>query len=274
MEIPAVNLSGVTKSGSEVDFSGGTETVSQWHRYEVAGNSGQMVVTHTFMYNGKKLRNYTMLYDKSKKAALWSAFAMNKGTYPHLVSRGDSWNYDPAIEKSWQPRLNSSYSGSTYERGHQIASNDRRTTFYQMYQTDYFTNMTPQLGAFNSGDNTEWDELETAIQNRGYSISGSDTLYVVTGAIFEEGYKTDARDNDNKVCPVPTHYYKCIMKVSFSGGKAVSASGAAYLFEHKSDAAKQVKTIDELEALTGFDFFTNIPSSCQDAAERTVTNLL
>lgn len=254
-----------------MDFSGSGD-VTQWYNYGVSGSSSQKVVTHTFKYGGKTLRNYSMLYDKSKKAALWVAYAMNNDTYPHKVSRSDSWNYDPALDKSWQPKLDKSYSGNDYERGHQVASNDRRTTLYQMYQTDYFSNMTPQLSAFNSGDNTEWDELEANVQNLGYSISGSDTLYVVTGPIFGDGFTSDATDNNGAACPVPTQYYKCIMKVHFLGGIAQSATGAAYLFNHESGATQQNKTIDQLEALTGFDFFANIPSSIQEAAEGKFTS--
>lgn len=228
-----------------------------------------MVVTHTFMYNGKKLRNYTMLYDKTKKAALWSACVMHASAYPWNVSRGDSWNYDPAIDNSWQPKLSSSYDGG-YTRGHQIASNDRRTTLYQMYQTDYFTNMTPQTSALNSSGSS-WDDIETAIQNLGKATTGRDTLYVVTGAIFDSGYKTDAKDNDGVSCPVPTRYYKCIMKVKFdSSGQASSATGAAYVINHET-LERQDMTIKQLQGITGFDYFTNIPESIQKDAEETFT---
>ncbi len=260
------------KSGNEVDFSG-SDTVTKWYRFDVNGNSNQKVVVHTFKSGNKVLRNYTMLYDKTKKAALWSAFAMNKGSYPHNYSRADNWNYDPALDKSWQPNLSSSYGGG-YERGHQVASNDRRTTIYQMYQTDYYSNMTPQLSAFNAGDQTEWDELEGKIQTLGYATSGSDTLYVVTGALFDDGFKTDATDANNKACPVPTRYYKCVLLVHFENNKAQSAQGGAYLVEHKANATIQTMKIDDLETETGFDFFTNIESSVQTSAENKFVNLL
>lgn len=270
--MPGVDLTGTWTSGDEVDFSGSDE-VTKWYRFDVNGNSNQKVVVHTFKSGSKVLRNYTMLYDKTKKAALWSAFAMNNGSYPHNHTRSDSWNYDPALDLSWQARLSSSYGGG-YTRGHQVASNDRRTTIYQMYQTDYYSNMTPQLSAFNSGSTTEWDELETNIQNLGYATSGSDTLYVVTGALFDSGYKTDATDNDGAACAVPTRYYKCIMKVHFVSGEAQSAQGAAYLVEHKSGVSISKMTIDDLETETGFDFFANIKSSVQTAAESSFTDLL
>ena len=221
-----------------------------------------------------------MLYDKTLKAALWSAFAMNADLYPWKVSRGDSWHYDPALvfgtannpDYSWQAKLSSSYEGG-YTRGHQVASNDRKTTIYQMYQTDYFTNMTPQTSTFNSSNASEWDDIETAIQELGKKTTGRDTLYVVTGAIFDDGYKTNAIDNNGVKCPVPTRYYKCIMKVRFdSSGNASSASGAAFIINHETLERDDI-TIKQLESITGFDFFTNIPKSIQDNAENG-TNVL
>ena len=267
-------VAGSLTSGYEVDFSD-SDDVSNWYRYDVTGNSNQKVVTHTFMYNGQVLRNYSMLYDKTKKAALWAAFAMNGDEYPSLVSRNDDWNYDPAIPKSWQPNLSSSYKESAYERGHQVASADRATTNYQRKQTCYYSNMTPQMGDFNSGDNTVWDELEGKIQTLGKQTKGNNWLYVVTGAIFDEENMTYAHDKDNVACPVPVQYYKCIMKVTYnSSGQVTGATGAAYLFDHESDAPQQNKTIRQLEELTTFDFFANIPSQFQESAETNFTNML
>ena len=88
------------KTGSEVDYSN-SDQVTEWNRYDVAGNDNQKVVTHTFKYKGETLRNYTILYDKTKKAALWAAFAMNGDIYPKNVTRDDSWQYDTAIPNSW-----------------------------------------------------------------------------------------------------------------------------------------------------------------------------
>ena len=271
-EIPAVSLSGTMAKGDETFGS------TKWYRYGVSGNSNQMVVSHTFEYSGKQLRNYSMLYDKSKKAALWVAYAMHADAFPWKVDRNDDWAYDPALvfgsDYSWQPDLSSSYSESSgsevdYDRGHQAASNDRRTTTAQTKQTSYYSNMTPQIKGFNGG---VWSTNEGKVQDVGKATSGRDTLYVVTGPIFGSGFKTDARDANNAVCPVPTQYFKCIMMVTYdSSGEAVSAKGAAYLFNHESGAARQDKTIRQIETLTGFDFFTNIPSNVQETAETNFT---
>ena len=251
---------------SVLTYSGGTETQGNTSYYAyTTSNSNQMVVSHTFAYNGATRHNYSLLYDKTKHAALWVAFEMNGDTYPWLVSRSDNWKYDPAIPADWQPDLSGAYANSsTYSRGHQCASNDRRTTTDQTKQTNYFSNMTPQLSGFNGG---MWAQLEGDIQKIGNATSGTDMLYVVTGPIFDANPSTTP-DVNGMACAIPAQYFKCIMKVSFTNGTPSAAIGAAYLMNHQSSGSqRQLVTIDYIEQLTGFDFFANMPASLQNAAE-------
>ncbi len=258
-EVPDITVQGV---------STGTETFGSTSYYSyTTANSNQRVVTHTFSYGGSTLRNYTMLYDKTKHAALWVAFVMNGDSYPWLVDRSDSWKPDPAIPESWQPSLPSGYQeSSTYSRGHQAASNDRRTTTDQTKQTTYYSNMTPQLSGFNGG---VWSTLESDIQKIGNACTGSTMLFVVTGPIFGSGYTT-TNDKSGTACAVPTQYYKCIMKVSYSGDTPTAAIGAAYLLDHQNGATRQNVSIDYIEQLTGFNFFAKVPTSLQNTAETEV----
>ena len=253
---------------SVLTHSTGTETYgsTSYHAYTTS-DSNQKVVTHTFSYNSSTLRNYTLLYDKTKHAALWVAFVMNHDSYPWLVARNDSWHTDPAIDASWQPNLSSGYKESdTYSRGHQAASNDRRTTTDQTKQTTYYSNMTPQISGFNGG---VWASLEGDIQKIGNACTGSTMLFVVTGPIFGSGYGT-TQDKSGMECAVPTQYFKCIMKVTYSGNNPTGAIGAAYLLDHENGAARQNVSIDDIERLTGFNFFAHVPTDLQNAAEAEV----
>ena len=238
-------------------------------RYNTSDES-QKVVTHTYSYNSKVVRNYSFLYDKIYKAALWVAYATsNSGDFKdNSVGRNDAWAYDPAIDQSWQPNLSGAYSSSnglSYDRGHQVASNDRQTTKEQNQQTFYYTNMTPQYSALNQG---QWNTLESKVQGVATVTTGSDTLYVVTGPLFESTLAT-VTDKSGASCPAPSGYWKCLMKCSFSSSGVMSAAvGCAYLFDtNSSNIAPTVTTIDAIESRTGFDFFTNVPASLQNAAE-------
>ena len=222
-------------------------------------NSNQMVVTHTYAYNSKQYRNYTCLVDKTKKAPLWSAFVMHKDAYPdNGVGRNDGWKNDPAIPSSWQQ---SGVSG--YSRGHFVASNYRQASTDANKATFYHTNQAPQYQTtFNDGC---WNQLEQAVKSN--APSGRDTLYVVVGLLYENNKTVSG-------VPIPSHFYKLLMKCSFdASGAMTAAKGVAYLFtneahkDEKYNDAKFRTTIDAIEQRSGFDFFTNVPKTLQDTAE-------
>ena len=261
---------------ADVNISGNwSRTVSEKYGNSLAyvcetDDPDRLVVTHTFTDGGEKYRNYTILFDKSKKAALWVAYAMHKNVWGGDSGRNDAWTYDPAIPSDWQ----STGCSSPYSKGHQIASNDRQRCVGANKQTFYYSNQTPQWQTrFNDG---VWNTLENRVQSN--APSGRDTLYVVTGPIYGSGYKSIS-DKGGKQVPVPTGYWKCLMKCSFSSsGEMTSASGIGYLFEKNGEYSNTnysnySVTIDEIEALTGFDLFANIPEGLQAAAESKKTVL-
>ena len=250
-EIPAVSVR---------NYSNGSETYgnAKYHAY-TTDDSNQRIITHTYAYNGKVYRNYTCLVDKNKKAPLWSAFVMHKGAYPdNNVNRAGNWAPDPGIPENWQ----SNFSASGYSRGHFVASNYRQTDAGSNKQTFYYTNQALQYQTrFNDGI---WNTLEQAVKSNAPS-GARDTLYVVVGILYEN-------NNTLQGVALPSHFYKCLMKCSFStAGVMTDAKGCAYLFaneEHSnSNYASGITTIDEVEKRAGWDFFTHVPKDLQDKAE-------
>ena len=274
-EMPATTVASLSESNTLYEGRYCHDTFSETYgstkacRYNTSDDN-QKVVIHTYSYNSKVVRNYSFLYDKTYKTALWVAYATsNSGDFKdNNVGRNDAWAYDPAIDQSWQPNLGSAYSssnGRSYDRGHQVASNDRQTTKEQNQQTFYYTNMTPQYSYLNQG---QWNQLEQKVQGVATVTTGSDILYVVTGPLFE-GTLATVTDKSGKECKVPSGYWKCLMKCTFSSdGEMSAAVGCAYLVEtNSSNIAPTATTIDAIESRTGFDFFANVPSSLQATAE-------
>ena len=66
---------------------------------------------------------------------------------------------------------------------------------------------------------------------------------------------------------VPTGYFKALLGYTRSGGLGIAPqtggyTGVAFYMDHfnyPSDYMKSAMTIDELESMTGFDFFVNLP---------------
>lgn len=250
-EIPAMNWTGTGSTGNETYGS------TKWYSYETT-TSTQKAATHTYSYNGKVYRNYTTYMDKTKLAPLWCAFVMHNGAYPrNNVGRTGDWHNDPAFTADWQQE---SAPGS-YSRGHFVASNYRQANTDANKQTFYCTNQALQWqNSFNSG---VWSSLEDDVIS--HSPTGRDTLYVVVGTLYKNSTTAGG-------VPVPSHFYKLLMKCSFnSSGAMTAASGCAYLFTNEAHSGASytsfITTIDAVEAETGINYFANVPDIYENAAE-------
>ena len=268
-EMPAIDLknrNACSGSGQEQYYHSSDGTTEKgdalWYNYFTT-NDNQMVVTHTYNYNGKPYRNWTGLVDKDRKTPLWIAFPMHAEAYPKNQSgRSNSWTDDPGIPASWQQ----DEASSSYSRGHFCASNYRQTNDWANQGTFYKTNQALQWqNSFNSGI---WSSLEQAVVD--HSPTGRDTLYVVVGILYEGTDKVITTNKGNQ-CVVPSHFYKCLMKCSFDeSGTMTAAKGCAYIFTneaHSGNYSQGITTIDAIEQRSGWDFYTNVPEQLQATAE-------
>lgn len=265
-EVPAIpNLSGNKTTGSN------SSKDDNWIRYYTT-NLQQQVAVHTFKHpdSGDRVRTYVVLYDERNYAPLWTAHAAHKSMWPDKnVGRNESWGDDPAIDLDQQ----SGISGSSYSRGHFVASSDRQSSKNQNKQTFYYSNQAPQWQTrFNDG---VWNNLENDI--RGHAPTGRDTMYVVTGVLYEGTKKTMTSKNGYAV-PIPSHFYKLVMKCSFdTTGQMTDAKGCAYLFTNAEHADSKYSdfttTIDAVEQRAGFDFFPAVPAALQSKAESSSVGL-
>ena len=266
-EMPAVSslLNGNEVSGFLSDRD------DHWFRY-YTNNSQRQIASHTYTLNGKQVRNYTVMYDGSRYAPVWTAHAMHKSMWPdNGVKRNDAWDTDPAIKLPQQTGLDNANSIG-FSRGHLVASNYRQSSKAQNKQTFYYTNQAPQWqNSFNDG---VWSSLEGAVVSN--APSGRDTLYVITGVLYEGSIQT--KPSGSLQVPIPSHFYKCLMLCSFNAsGEMISAKGCAYVFTNeahpKMDYSQGRTTIDAIESRAGFDFFANVPKALQDAAEKTSNSI-
>lgn len=226
-----------------------------------------LYVVHNTPVNGVEARNYSMCYDTKNRAAAWVAYPFHS-VYDGNVGRNEEWQYDPKIPTEYQPNLSrsyGSYNGSSYDRGHQMASDDRQATVAMNEQTFYYSNMTPQLSTLNQ---QKWATLESLVRSQ----VCSDTLYVVTGADFTTTIGS-VSDNSGNQCPLPGAYYKVLLRTRTGySGKAVSECSASELqaigfwveHEHYSTVPDPV-SVKYIEEKTGFTFFPSVPDEVKES---------
>ena len=210
--------------------------------------------SHSFQMGGKTYRNYSFGWSQKDRVALWVAYPLCKLYTNGSAGRTNAWALDPLLgENSAAPF--GGYAGN-YARGHQLPSADRQCCYDANAQTFYGTNMTPQLNEHNEGI---WADLEGKV--RGWA-NASDTTYVVTGVTVSSSSRKEEDSYGNSVT-IPDAYFKAVLKYSKSSTLGTWNAAAFYL-EHKAYSGGISKShsmsIDELEEITGIDFFVNLPA--------------
>lgn len=259
----------VQAEAPEIDY----EQISWAEMPLIKRNDGNIYVTHMTKASGKTMRNYSMCYDPDVKAALWIAYPLHDCYTRKAVDRTDAWGYDPLIPAKYQVNMEKGMSNG-YDRGHQVASADRLASYDMNSQTFYYTNMTAQVGAGMNQD--IWNNLENMIRNE---YICRDTLYVVTGCVMTTEDDTQVKWVNNRnggQVAVPKAYFKVLLRTkSGNTGKAVDNSNATTIgfwyenrrYSYSTPRVSDVKSVDEIERLTGFTFFPQISDEVKETKD-------
>ncbi len=156
----------------------------------------------------------------------------------HIPRPGD-FKEDPQIGKS--NNLDISYVKSGYDRGHNFPAYDGSCDQTGMYESFYYTNMTPQAPGLNRGG---WKSLEENIRKES---EANDSIYVATGSIQGISTKTVGGHGCPKVA-IPASCWKAYWVKKT--GKQV-----AYLFPNSKvdvkDIDKYLISVKQLEKSVG-----------------------
>lgn len=228
-------------------------TKTGWLELPAMDNPDLGYYTHSFEMGGKRYRNYSFGWSQNDRVALWIAYPNSRLYLNGSAGRTDAWALDPLLgELSAAPF--GGYAGS-YARGHQLPSADRQCCYEANAQTFYGTNMTPQLNSHNEGI---WADLEGKVRTISKS---SDTTYVVTGVVLSPGSKKE-KDSYGQSVTIPDAYFKVLLKYS-KASTLGQWNAAAFYLEHRAYSEQLGKqhsmSVDELEEITGIDFFVNLP---------------
>ena len=268
-----------TESPAEAPAPKGKTAHAGWAELPSQKTSNDIYITSHLL--GDNRRNYTVCYSREQRAPLWVAAPVHRA-YKGDVKRVDNYDFDPTLTVNIQITLNRSY--GDYTRGHMLGSGERTASREMNNQTFYVTNIAPQLrDGFNERGGA-WNNLEYFVDRQ----LCADTLYVVTGAIYDDftapdgtniKARTTVNKNDNKRVGVPTAYYKALLRTkSGRAGKSVmeckasELKCAAFIIPHRSDVghkptAEDMISIKELERLTGVNFYANVPNAPESKAE-------
>lgn len=227
----------------------------------------------TMRADAPRIRNFSSGYSKSRRHPYWVAAPMHK-CYKGSSGRNDSYRADPDINCEQSSKFNG------YTRGHMIGSSERTISVATNKQVFYYSNIGAQVqDGFNTGGGA-WNNLENYVS--GYWCS--DTLYQVVGCIFDtftdkHGSKINSKSGTNgsgSTFQVPTAWYKVLLRTKKGNtGKRVDQCSAdelqcaAFILPHKGNKGHKpdkndLYSVKEVEALTGLEFFVNVPNAPKD----------
>jgi len=188
---------------------------------------------------------YSLSYREEFEQPEWVAYRLtNEILSGKHVKRNDNFRDDPLVSTKSASKYD--YKRSGYDRGHLVPAGDMNFDESAMSETFFMSNMSPQKHNFNGA---VWRELEE--QTRDW-VRKYKTINIVSGPILTQEPIDYIGQND---VAVPAAYYKVLL----TEGKTPRAVGFIMKHERSDSHLREFMVpVDEVEALTGLDFFKGI----------------
>ena len=215
-------------------------------------------------------RGYTTSYNSMTKTPNWVAWHLTKAhTYGSYQRSQEVFAEDESVKA---PRAtDNDYYSSRYDRGHMCPAGDNKWDGQAMTESFLFTNVCPQNHGLNK---YEWNDLEILCRDWARKYGAVDIvcgpLYSSLGGRYSVGkvrQDTQKTIGRNKVW-VPDAFFKVILCRQGSP----KAIGFVYRNEGKKQRMEEaVCSVDEVEAMTGIDFFPALDDTTEDRVEASVS---
>lgn len=199
---------------------------------------------------------FTLSYNENAEQAEWVAYELKKSYIKNNDFKRPYFIEDPkVITKSADWR---NYKNSGFDKGHLCPAADMEFDIKAYNDTFYTSNISPQNHDFNAGI---WNRLEQKI--RFWAIK-NDGLIIITGGVLKGSSKSIGTE---KVI-VPDYFYKILLSPSKGNYKML-----AFLVPNKKSSKPifdYVVSVDQLEMMTGIDFFPKLEDKTENDLERSV----
>lgn len=220
---------------------------------------------------------YAVSYNRDKGRPNWVSWHIDP-TWLGSTPRQDDFRADASLPAGWYQVQATDYSGSGFDRGHNCPSADRTNTVASNSSTFLMTNMMPQSPDNNQGP---WAALETYC--RGLVSSGNE-IYVVAGGSGSGGTGSNGGTTYTVAggrVAVPSQTWKVVIVLAQGSNDAARVTTstrtiAVLMPNTQGIRANDWKTyrvsVDQVESLTGYDFFSSVSPSVQSVIEARVDN--
>ncbi len=198
--------------------------------------------------------NYSLSYVEEYEQAEWVAYELKKEQITNSNFRRPFFIEDHKVKTgsaNWR-----NYKQSGFDKGHLCPAADRKFSKSAFEETFLTSNISPQKHEFNDG---VWNRLEQKVR---YWATKYDGVYVITAGVLEKGLATIGNEN----VAVPNYFYKVLLdeyngKYRMIGFLIPAEDSDKPLYEF-------VVPVDEIERLTGIDFFPKLDDAIETRMEK------
>jgi endonuclease G, mitochondrial len=211
---------------------------------QIHSSNGQ-IINHTY---------YSLTYSEKHEQAEWVSYILNPSFLNGSTKRTDDFRIDKKVLS--QSANSGDYLYSGWDRGHLVPAADMVFSNQSMSESFYYSNISPQNPLFNRGG---WKKLEAQVRDWGKSFE----IIVVTGGVLtDNGFKSIG---ENKVS-IPKNFYKIVYAPEINEMIGfVMPNQKIY-----NDLLSYATTVDEIEGLTGINFFIELSEEQQNQLESTI----
>lgn len=147
------------------------------------------------------------------------------------------------------------YRNSGFDRGHMAPAADMKWSARAMYDSHVLTNICPQEKSINTG---RWNSIEKL--ERKWALRDS-ALIIIAGPVLSD----ELTRTIGKGVSVPERFFKVILAPYADPPRAI-----AFIVPNSPTqlgVQQLAATVDEVEAITGFDFFSALPDDIENQVE-------
>jgi DNA/RNA endonuclease G (NUC1) len=238
----------------------------------VMGNPSNAVTDLNMLTNYLMPKDqYALSYNCDRGGPNWVSWHLDN-SWLGSAPRQDDFRADTTIPAPCYQVQGSDFSGSGFDRGHMTPSADRTSSIPDNSATFLMSNMLAQAPDNNQGP---WADMENDLRAL---VGQGNELYIIsgpagTGGVGSNGARTTIT-NGNVTVPAQTWKVVMVLPVGTNDLSRVDNNTRTFAVImpnvqgiRNDDWRKYLATVDQVESLTGYDFFSNVPTDVQNVIE-------
>ena len=217
------------------------------------GNLEKVIASNSQPSQMVKYEGFSLSFNKKMHVPNWVVWELTGEEVAGIHPRKDNFRGDDNVAGSAE-KWDYSYSG--YDRGHMAPAGDLKWSKKAMDESFYMTNMCPQAKSLNTG---AWKRLEEKCRQWA-TIDGA--IIIVCGPVLTD--PINEYIGDSRVA-VPQRFFKVILSPYVDEPRGIGFIMPNSKVPGGMQAA--AVSIDEVERVTGLDFFSSLPDEIENKVE-------